>query len=45
MNLGTSRLNGGCAKRRVIFGFVKAGYSTAITIVTVDCVGGLSVNP
>jgi hypothetical protein len=45
MNLGTSRLNGGCAKRPVIFGFVKAGYLTAITIVTADCVDGLLANP
>ena len=44
MNLGISRLNGGCAKRPVIFGFVKAGYSTATIIATADCAGELSAN-
>jgi hypothetical protein len=44
MNLGISKLNGGCAKRPGIFGFVKVGYLTATTIVTAACVGGLLAN-
>jgi hypothetical protein len=44
MNLGTSRSNGGFAKRQDTCGFVKAKYLMATTIVTADCVDGLSVS-